>query len=671
MRDNGPVTQRAVAVPPGTLLVSRTDRDGLITWANQEFIAISGYRRDELLGAPHNLVRHPDMPAAAFADLWQTVAAGGCWVGVVKNRCKNGDHYWVRATVSADLDRKGDITGYVSVRTAPTAAEITAAEAAYARIRAGSRGLRVSEGLVLGRGPIAGIGRGMRQMRTMVALGFVLLIGLIGATSWVGITGLDDSNLALRGIHFNLKCSQQINEIDRLCQRNWTLLSEAALGRDLGEVKQEILSNRERISTLIKDYDDLGLEGDERVLFDRLKAEREVVINEIITPGLAAIDKGARITLRELTNLDHSHQEQKLSTTCAELIAIQDKLSAGLVASSGDELKQTSRTTIAVGCVSVLIAVVLGVLIAKRLTRTLSTVRTQLLAIASGHYHTALDLGRSDEFVPLLRATAMLQAKLGSSEIRNRDARAELLTEFDRAMGQVLADIDTRIRELSAIAEGQSAVATQVSSSAQSVSTSATELSSSIREISNQATSVSTLARTCAEETKDGVGTMGRLASASKEITGVAKLIGKIAERTNLLALNATIESAHAGAAGRGFAVVANEVKSLASQTGTATGEIGTRITAVQTDTSAAAGALDKIALSVQRLTDSANAIAAAVEEQSAVVDEVARTAVQASTAATATGEAAQTVAEATHSLSASNAALIAAVARFKSGTTA
>ena len=111
MRDNGPVTQRAVAVPPGTLLVSRTDRDGLITWANQEFIAISGYRRDELLGAPHNLVRHPDMQAAAFADLWQTVAAGGCWVGVVKNRCKNGDHYWVRATVSADLDRKGDITG--------------------------------------------------------------------------------------------------------------------------------------------------------------------------------------------------------------------------------------------------------------------------------------------------------------------------------------------------------------------------------------------------------------------------------------------------------------------------------------------------------------------------------------------------------------------------------
>jgi len=131
MKNNQPVTQRETAFPADTYLVSRTDLKGLITYANEAFVNLSGFSRDELIGKNHNLVRHPDMPEAAFRDLWATVKSGLPWRGMVKNRCKNGDYYWVEAFV-VPLKKNGQITGYMSVRTPASQEKRTAAEAAYA-----------------------------------------------------------------------------------------------------------------------------------------------------------------------------------------------------------------------------------------------------------------------------------------------------------------------------------------------------------------------------------------------------------------------------------------------------------------------------------------------------------------------------------------------------------
>ncbi|WP_291066587.1 PAS domain-containing protein [Hydrogenophaga sp.] len=98
--------------------MSATDLESRITYANAAFVSISGYSIQELLGQPHKLVRHPDMPAAAFADMWATLKAGLSWTGLVKNRCKNGDFYWVRANVSP-MVRDGRLVGCISVRTKP------------------------------------------------------------------------------------------------------------------------------------------------------------------------------------------------------------------------------------------------------------------------------------------------------------------------------------------------------------------------------------------------------------------------------------------------------------------------------------------------------------------------------------------------------------------------
>jgi len=142
MRTNTPVTQRERDYPAGQLLVSQTDERGLITHCNQGFVNVSGYSYEELLGQPHNLVRHPDMPQEAFKDMWQTIGHGRPWSGVVKNRCKNGDHYWVHANVSPVMEN-GKPKGYISVRMKPTREQISDAEALYARITA-ERGRRPS-----------------------------------------------------------------------------------------------------------------------------------------------------------------------------------------------------------------------------------------------------------------------------------------------------------------------------------------------------------------------------------------------------------------------------------------------------------------------------------------------------------------------------------------------
>ena len=134
MRRNLPVTQQEYVYPEGSTLVSMTDLRGRITYCNPAFVEVSGYEFDELVGQPHNLIRHPDMPSEAFRDMWQTVKSSRPWTAMVKNRCKNGDHYWVNANVTP-IVRDGRPVGFMSVRTRPTRAQVAQADELYARMR--------------------------------------------------------------------------------------------------------------------------------------------------------------------------------------------------------------------------------------------------------------------------------------------------------------------------------------------------------------------------------------------------------------------------------------------------------------------------------------------------------------------------------------------------------
>jgi len=116
-------TQIETPYPDGKLIVSTTDPEGIITHVNQSFIEMSGYSEDELINAPHSILRHPDMPSAAFKDLWDTVQKGNKWQGFVKNLRKDGGYYWVKATVIPNV-RQGKVVGYTSVRRKPSRTKV-------------------------------------------------------------------------------------------------------------------------------------------------------------------------------------------------------------------------------------------------------------------------------------------------------------------------------------------------------------------------------------------------------------------------------------------------------------------------------------------------------------------------------------------------------------------
>jgi len=191
MRHNLPVSQREFPFPKGQSLVSTTDLKGRILHCNAAFVAVSGFTREELLGQPHNLIRHPDMPEEAFRDLWATVADGKPWSGLVKNRRKDGDYYWVLANVTPLLDG-GRPVAYMSVRSEASREQIAAAEALYAQMRAEAQAGQLQHRLRGGhvmqtgwRGALARLGRFGRQFDSWI--GFVLMGGVgmgVAALPW-------------------------------------------------------------------------------------------------------------------------------------------------------------------------------------------------------------------------------------------------------------------------------------------------------------------------------------------------------------------------------------------------------------------------------------------------------------------------------------------------------
>lgn len=182
MRMNLPVTQQEFDYPAEHMLVSMTDTKGIITHCNHAFVTVSGYTYDELIGQPHNLVRHPDMPPAAYKDMWSTIGRGSPWTGMVKNRRKDGAHYWVQANVTPIL-QNGKPKGYMSVRIKPTRQQIQVAESLYTQINAagesGNLPFRLHGGEVRHKG-IRGLAGALQRVSPTARLGMAL-VGMTAA----------------------------------------------------------------------------------------------------------------------------------------------------------------------------------------------------------------------------------------------------------------------------------------------------------------------------------------------------------------------------------------------------------------------------------------------------------------------------------------------------------
>ena len=200
MRNNQPVNDHEYIIHNNATLMSTTDTQSHITYANAAFVEASGFSLDELHAQPHNLVRHPDMPAAAFADMWATLKAGEPWSALVKNRRKNGDYYWVRAN-AIPVVRDGVVKGYMSVRTKPDGEQISAADGLYKDMSAGkAKGFAIYKGIVIRTGAAKILSwPKLMSIRTRVRLNMVCL-WLFSVAGLALLQGIGPQTLALFGL---------------------------------------------------------------------------------------------------------------------------------------------------------------------------------------------------------------------------------------------------------------------------------------------------------------------------------------------------------------------------------------------------------------------------------------------------------------------------------------
>lgn len=262
MRFNLPVTDKEHLVAPGTSIVSKTDLRGQIIYANDAFVEISGYTRDELIGQPHNILRHPDMPAQAFAHLWETLKKGNPWKGIVKNRTKDGGFYWVKAVI-VPVRKEDQTIGYMSVREPAARDEIEQAEAFYAELRSSGSSIREN--------PL----RSLMTIRTGFFLGVLFVILLMIAGGVLGIGGLVFSNSTVETLHLSrITPMAKSSELDSELQRLRGKLISGGEHHVLGDALQ---TYGERMERLLNDLDAIPLEDDEAELRSALvRAYREL-----------------------------------------------------------------------------------------------------------------------------------------------------------------------------------------------------------------------------------------------------------------------------------------------------------------------------------------------------------------------------------------------------------
>jgi PAS domain S-box-containing protein len=645
MRNNQPVTNREVVMPDGSMIVSKTDVKGKIESINKDFLDISGFTKEELIGQPHNIIRHPDMPEEAFEDMWRDLKAGLPWSGYVKNRVKNGDHYWVHANAMPVVEG-GHITGYISIRSKPDAETVKAVEPVYRQFKEDkAKGLSIEHGRVIDHSRSARRSRWFERLGTKVTcMGAALCVMLI-IIGGVGIYVGDQVTESLRTVYEDRTVTTgQLADIEHRTSDSLLALYLVGSGKgDTAETIKTVDENTKAFDDVWKDYTSTYLRPEEDALAKKYSASYEQLRKNILNPAIEMLKSGrASDVLGVLEANDKLVDEVSLENK--DLIQIQMDVAK--------DAYNSAHTHHMVGLGVSLGVILLGVIVAFFATKSVQTILrsrisyldSRLSSIAGGNFTTEVAVG-NDELQPILTTVKALQAKLAFGELEKKELERDkvimmhkLADDFESAVSGAVSSVAAAATELSQTAidmtnvasktneqvVGVAAASNQTAGTVQTVAAAAEEMSASVKEISSQVSKSTMNVREALEETKSANVISTQMLEAARSISSVTDLIENIAGQINLLALNATIESARAGDAGKGFAVVASEVKNLAGQTAKATEDIRQQLGNLGQMAENVAAALVKVSGSVERVNETSGSIASAVEEQTAVTQEIA-----------------------------------------------